>query len=137
MRILRISLMIVITALLFAGALIFTDLAYASEVFEEVGVYTTVATFCIVFGAVSVIGLVETTYREARRGRLSEEGIRALQDWSPISIVLLAAILPMLFWTFLFFLSASSVFPPIVLISAIIVAALLVWVYLKWLFKRR
>jgi len=104
----RVALMIVVTALLATGSAICANLAWTQESFSEQGITALAAIFCVMGTAISAIFTIGSTYAEVRRGRLDEEEIRALQDWSPVPIVVLAAVIPLLLYSCLLYMMFYS-----------------------------
>jgi hypothetical protein len=132
----RVALMIVVTALLATGSAICANLAWTQEGFSEQGITALAAIFCVMGTAISAIFTIGSTYAEVRRGRLDEEEIRALQDWSPVPIVVLAAVIPLLLYSCLLYMMFYSL-PPLVYVPLAFFAAIGVWTFLRWLFESK
>jgi len=136
LKYLFVVLMIAVTSLFFAGAIVLVNWAAAAKghSYDMLAVYLSSGLFCFIFGAVSAIMLIETTYRAAKRQTITEDSIG--KDWNPMLTVLLVAVAPVIFCSFIVAYFFMSSLPPTIYVPTALFAILAILILLWWFFGR-
>lgn len=133
MRYLLIVLLIVVTSLLYVGAIVLIGRATEETEFYARGMPLSLGIFCFLFGAVSTIMLLETTFRAARCRVATEDSIG--RDWSPLIVVLVAVVSPVLLYSLLLIYLYIVALPPIVYVPIGVLALFAILILLRWFYS--